>query len=129
MNTNKEFNLKIEDRGLVNIFYITGYFSSMNVVKVRQAFEETQKKGCKMLWIVLHEIDLMDSMGLGLLVNINKKLSTENGSLLLINPNKIVKDVIELTGTLFETRSNIRNFQDITSIFAMENPNTKIKKH
>ncbi len=114
----KEFSLKIDERGLVQIFFIAGDFASINVVEVREAFLAAEKKQCKKLGVVLQEIDTIDSMGIGLLVNIKKKLTAEGGSLLLINPNKRVQDVIEITGTSFDIRSNIKNFHDITSIFS-----------
>ena len=69
-------NIKIEtdERGLFFNIKLIGSLSGVNVVQLRKTFEFTQEIGHTKIGLDLSEVDFIDSMGIGIVMNIFKKL-------------------------------------------------------
>jgi len=96
--SDKIINVEKIEKGLYLLLKIGGAFSSMNVIKVRKCFEEALEIGHSRIALDLADVQLMDSMGVGLLVNMHKKLETEHGLLAIINPSDFVEKVLQASG-------------------------------
>lgn len=82
----------------VTILKPEGEISVRTLVELRKIFEKTVKVSNAKIAIDCQKVKFLDSSGIGLLVNVSRRLKDQNGSLGLYGCNEDVKDIIYLSG-------------------------------
>src|SRR3989339_1396770 len=95
----KECIVETEEHGMYSLVEVGGYLTANNVLKLRTAFEQSVSIGHSRMAIDLSQVEFIDSVGIGLLVNIKRKLDETEGMFGIINPSKVVSDVFEVSHT------------------------------
>ncbi|OGJ92466.1 MAG: hypothetical protein A2487_00715 [Candidatus Raymondbacteria bacterium RifOxyC12_full_50_8] len=93
------FVLKPEERGTYYLLTISGPFTAHHVLAVRKAFEAALAIGHTKMAFNLSGVDFLDSVGLGLLVNMKRKLDAAAGMFGIINPSQVVIDILDVSST------------------------------
>jgi anti-sigma B factor antagonist len=78
------FVIDKEERGLYFLLRITGEFTVQNLLRIRETVEEAMTVGHVYVAFDMSKTTMIDSSGIGLLVNLNQKLVAKGGSVLLI---------------------------------------------
>lgn len=78
------FSIKQEERGLYLLIHLTGEFTVQNLFRIRQTIEEAMTIGHVYIAFDMENTTMIDSSGIGLLVNLNQKLVAKGGSVFLI---------------------------------------------
>lgn len=95
--------------GGVPIIKIDGKIIGDGSQILRSKIEDQMNKGTNQIILDLGEVDLMDSSALGSMVAALISLQKKRGKLLIINPQKTVKDILEITrlNMVFEIHSSL----------------------
>ncbi|HEX2957653.1 MAG TPA: STAS domain-containing protein [Chitinispirillaceae bacterium] len=80
------------------IVEIKGRFVVKNLTQVRAALDELEMKQASRVAIDLSETMYLDSSALTILINFKKRISSRNGTLVLIKPNKNIADIFSIVG-------------------------------
>jgi anti-anti-sigma factor len=96
---NETLAIQKELRRTFYLLKMAGSLSAGNILNVRAAFDETQKKNCRKVAIDLSAVEFIDSMGIGILINFNKRMAKSQGQLLLINPSAVVSEIFDVADT------------------------------
>lgn len=90
--------IEATNKGKWKLISISGRFDAQNAQKVDAEVKSLIEQGNKYIAIDLTEINYMSSAGLRILLS-NRKLTKEKGgSLVLVNPQENVMEVLELSG-------------------------------
>ncbi|MBL8029275.1 MAG: STAS domain-containing protein [Fibrobacteres bacterium] len=92
-------SIDAEERGTYYYFKFTGVLSAQTVIDVRHSLEKAIETGANKLGIDLSAITHIDSTGLGLLINLSKKLAKEGGQCIVASPSSAVMLVMKATNT------------------------------
>jgi anti-anti-sigma factor len=96
---NETLAIQKESRRGFYLIKMVGSFSAGNILNIRAAFDESQKKNCRKVAIDLSAVEFIDSMGIGILINFNKRMAKSQGQLLLVNPSAVVSEIFEVSDT------------------------------
>ena len=88
-----------EERGVYFFFRFTGVLSAQTVVDVRHSLEKALSTGTTKIGIDLSGVGHIDSTGLGLLINLSKKMAKEGGHCIFAAPSNTVQLVMKATNT------------------------------
>ena len=88
-----------EERGVYYFFRFNGVLSAQTVVDVRHSLEKAMSTGAVKFGIDLSGVTHVDSTGVGLLINLTKKLMKEGGVCLFSSPSQQVQTVMKATNT------------------------------
>jgi len=88
--------LTTQEKGNHIIIHVAGSMTAKNIIEIRAAFEQASKRFSQIA-VELSGIDYMDSMGVGILVNMDRKLKGQDGRLLIISPSEGVREILELS--------------------------------
>ena len=107
----KNIQVEQDERGSYYFIKVNEYFSSINVVDVRKAFEFALEIGHNQIALDLSEVVYMDSMSMGLILNINDRLKKQEGKLVVVNPNTVAEDILNLSDAsrFLEIHHNVEN--------------------
>lgn len=98
--------MKIAKRevGQVIVLDAQGDFCLLEVGKAREQFKEILEQGSKQVVLNMTDVPKIDSSGIGALVDFQSKLKKSGGKFALMNINKHIYDIMELTNiiTFFE---------------------------
>ena len=104
-------NLNINDREIngVTIIDLDGTLDTNTSPWAEAEIQELLEKGKKNMIIDLGRTKYVSSAGLRVFLATAKKLMANSGTLMLANPNKIVKDILQVSGfdTIIEVRSTV----------------------
>ena len=104
-------NLNINDREIngVTIIDLDGTLDTNTSPWAEAEIHELLEKGKKNMVIDLGRTKYVSSAGLRVFLATAKKLMANSGTLMLANPNKIVKDILQVSGfdTIIEVRSTV----------------------
>jgi anti-anti-sigma factor len=114
---NETLSIQKEQRKTVHLLKMAGSFSAGNILSVRAAFDETQKNNCPKVAIDLSAVDFIDSMGIGILINFNKRMAKGRGQLLLINPSTVVSEIFDVADTGKYIKVRTMDIVDLESAF------------
>jgi anti-anti-sigma factor len=100
------------------IVEIKGRFVVRNLTQVRTVLDEIELKQPLRVAIDLNESIQIDSSALTILINLKKRISSRNGTLILIQPNKNISDIFSIVG--FEkTIPIIESFKEFKNRFGL----------
>ncbi len=88
-----------EERGTYYFFRFSGVLSAQTVVDVRNSLEKALGTGANRIGIDLSMVTHVDSTGIGLLINLMKRMAKEGGQCLFASPSQAVRTVIKATNT------------------------------
>ncbi len=91
-----QVNIKQELKSNYLLLTIDGYLTARYILSIRSSFNEAIEKN-KNVAIELSGIQLIDSMGIGILVNFYKQVKKKGGRLALVNPSEVAKDIFEVS--------------------------------
>ena len=91
--------IKSEERGTYFFVQIKGGFIARHILTARKTIEQAIEIGHTRIVLDLSEVEFLDSMGIGLMVNLNKRLKENSGRFIVINPSDVAWDIIEVSGT------------------------------
>ena len=100
MPLDKNFSLTKEERGLYFAVHVTGEFSVQNLLRIREVVEEGMSIGHVNIVFNMEKVIMIDSSGIGLLVNLNQKLVSKGGSVFLVAIPVGIQKTIEPSGIL-----------------------------
>ena len=89
-----------EKRGEYHLIRVNGALNYSGLHNIRKLIDEIIKSGVTQIALELSETTTINSGGIGLLINANKKLVNVGGALHLIAIQKNVKSTVESTGIL-----------------------------
>jgi anti-sigma B factor antagonist len=115
---NDTITIKNEDRPGFHLISLTGSLSAKNILEVRSYLDHTLKKAYPKVALDLSEVNYLDSMGLGILINFNKRVGKSRGEFLVVNPSTVVSEIFEIADT--EKYLKIRNIpaEKIDTLFS-----------
>lgn len=93
--------MEIKTRAYKNSLYITlkGELDEHSSVYTRETIDNIlDSESYGQVVIDLNELDFMDSTGIGVMIGRYKKLKQKNIPLYLVNPNKHIDKIFEMTG-------------------------------
>ena len=94
------FSIEGEERGLFFLIRINGDFSVRSIAIIRKTMEDAMTIGHVSIALNLQKTVFIDSSGIGLIMNVYKKLQEKGGSVYLINVAKEIREAINITGML-----------------------------
>ena len=83
----------------LEILGVAGELDAATVPRLREQLEQCLSGGCRWLLVDLHELEYIDSTGLGLLIGAAKRLAEAGGDLAIACPRPNVMRVFEISGT------------------------------
>lgn len=89
--------IKIEKKNDITILQITGNLDADSVAQFKKAANKIVEEGCCRLVIDCQAIDFIDSMGLGCLISLLRKVRTSQGDLKIASLSKDVHSIFEIT--------------------------------
>jgi len=101
-------NLKIEKKQDVVVLQVKGSLDADSVSQFKKKVNKIIEEGSKCLVLDGSELEFVDSMGLGSLISLLRKLRSQNGDLKVAAISKEVQQVFEITRLhqLFQIFSN-----------------------
>jgi len=93
-----------EERGLYYLINITGDFSVQSLLRVREAVEEAMTVGHINIAFNMEKVTLIDSSGIGLIVNLTQKLVAKGGNVYLVAVPQHIREMMEPSGVLSVTQ-------------------------
>lgn len=87
------------EKGTFFLVRVKGRLIAKHILTVRRTLEQAMDIGHTRIALDLALVDYMDSMGIGLIVNFNKKIRAADGRLFIVNPSPVASDIIEVSGT------------------------------
>ncbi len=100
-----------EKRGEYHLIRTSGVLNYSELLNIRKLIDEAIKSGATQIALELSKTTAINSGGIGLLINLNKKLVNIGGALYLIAMSEDVKSTIESTGIL-NTISHIKTVEE-----------------
>ena len=94
----KDIAIESDERGSYFYLKVNGHFGGSNIVEVRKAVEEALSIGHTKIALDLSGITFFDSMAVGLLTNLKKKLEEAKGLIGILNPSPAVDDILSVSG-------------------------------
>lgn len=94
------FAIDREERGLYFLIRINGDFSVRSLATIRKIVEEAMTIGHVSVAFNLSKVTFIDSSGIGLIMNIYKKLQEKGGAVYLISVSNDIRGAINTTGML-----------------------------
>jgi anti-sigma B factor antagonist len=98
-NMEQIISIDSEERGVYFFFRFTGVLSAQTVVDVKHSLEKAISTGTTNIGIDLSGVSHIDSTGLGLLINLSKKMVKEGGHCIFSAPSNAVQLVMKATNT------------------------------
>ena len=80
----------------VKVLRFSGKFNSRSRQEFQTAIGKAEQGGARKIILNLQDVSFVDSAALGLLANLQKKLTAQHIHLSLVNPQDYVKRVLEL---------------------------------
>ena len=99
MEKEKNMNIEADERGTYYLIKLSGHFGGKNILKLRKSIEEALEIGHSRIGLDLSEVEFIDTMGIGTMVNINKRIIDLEGVFGIINPSEVVRRLLEQAGT------------------------------
>lgn len=93
-----ELELETEKRNQWSVLRVTGDVDLFSAPQLRSAVYEIVESGQSQIAIDLSRVAFLDSTGLGVLVGALKRLREQNGTMVLLSPQKPVRRVLSVTG-------------------------------
>ncbi|MBW2470460.1 MAG: anti-sigma factor antagonist [Deltaproteobacteria bacterium] len=102
-------NIKIREIDSVTIFDLDGTLDTNTSPQAEDMINESLKKGTKKMIIDLDSTKYISSAGLRVFLSTAKKIMANSGTMMLASPNKIVKDILHVSGfnTIIEVRATV----------------------
>ncbi len=90
--------------GDIHVLELCGTLNTTNSPEVEEIVNEVIDEGANNIILDLDPLDMISSTGLRIILATGKKLHKLDGKIVLCNPNKIVMDVLKMSGfsTMFE---------------------------
>lgn len=93
---------------------IKGRFVVRNLTHVRSVLDELDQKMASRVAIDLGETIQLDSSALTILINFKKRITSRNGSVAIIHPNRNISEIFSIVGfekiiPIFETFKDFKN--------------------
>jgi len=88
--------ISIREKGSHKIIAIDGEVDLYNVGKLKAEIIQLVGEQVKSLVIDMNALNYMDSSGIALMANLQKKMKSQNGTFTIININKDVMNVLKL---------------------------------
>lgn len=89
--------IAIDKQDGITVFHIQGNLDAESVAQFKRSSTPVLEEGCVRLVIDCQRIDFMDSMGLGALISLLRRVRTQAGDIKLSGLNKEVRSVFEIT--------------------------------
>ncbi|MBL8028054.1 MAG: STAS domain-containing protein [Fibrobacteres bacterium] len=90
-----EFSVAVGTTKNFAIIKLNGSMSAKNIIEIRKIFEETLKKNSSIV-VDLSGVTLLDSMGVGILVNFYRIVSAKRGQFAAVCPPSDPRDILEV---------------------------------
>ncbi len=96
--------------GSVVVFAITGDIVFYNLNQIREIIKsEIEKAVTNKFLMNLSGVGMVDTIGIGFIVSVYNTVLSKKGSFSLVNPNEVVKNILEIVGL---TRLKIYDSED-----------------
>ncbi len=89
-----------EEKGIYYLIRIIGDFSVKSIRAIRDCIDEADSIGHIYIALDLQKTAFIDSSGIGLIMNLHKKLMARQGSLYLIGIPAVIKETFRVSGIL-----------------------------
>lgn len=106
--------LEIAKRGKVTILRCEGSLDADNVAPFKQAAYDVVNKGALEIILDASKLEFVDSMGLGVLISLLRRLKQQDGDIKIVSLSSDVKTIFEITRLyrLFDVYDSIREALD-----------------
>jgi serine/threonine-protein kinase RsbW len=111
-----DIDIQTEERGTFYLFKISGAFCARNILEIRRQLENGIGLGHTKFAIDMSGVDMLDSTGLGLIVNFTKTLAKQEGELLIVNPSTGARNAFDVSNTRMHLQIR-ENIEDIDLLF------------
>jgi len=91
-----QLNIKQEIRPDCLLIKVEGHLTARYILSARSAFNQALLDH-RNIAVDLSGIQLLDSMGVGILVNLFKQLKKKGGRLMILNPSPVAKEIFEVS--------------------------------
>lgn len=92
--------IKFSMSGDVSVVAFLGKHDSQTFLDAEERLKELIKQGTRKILINFAELDYINSAGLRIILVAAKEIKNVKGELRLCSPNKLIKDVFEISGFL-----------------------------
>lgn len=89
--------ITIEKQNQVAILKVSGNLDADSVAQFKKAANQLVDEGCFQLVMDCQALNFIDSMGLGAMISLLRKVRVQQGDLKISNVNQEVKSVFEIT--------------------------------
>ncbi len=89
-----------EEKGIFFLIRVTGDFNIKSIRAVRECVEEADTIGHVYIAFDLRKTAFVDSSGIGLIMNVHKKLMAKQGSVYLVGIPSSISETIRVSGIL-----------------------------
>ena len=112
----KKIEIREEEKDRYYFIKAKGYFSSTSILEIRKRLEDALSLGHLKMAMDLSEIQFIDSVGLGLLINFCRKMKDAGGIFCIVNPSPAVSNIIHVSGAakVLDVRQGVT---DVNSLF------------
>lgn len=93
-----DLQLETENLAQWSVLRVSGDVDLFSAPQLRSAVYEMIESGQSQIGIDLSRVAFLDSTGLGVLVGALKRVKEQNGSMVLLSPQKSVRRVLNVTG-------------------------------
>ncbi len=106
-------NIEQESLGNATLLKLKGNLDSFSVGALKERMDGQLESGVHNFIMDLTEVDFMDSAGLGQLVGALKKSAPHGGDVILVGPNKTIRDLLRMTrlDSIFKCVDNVTEAQ------------------
>ena len=110
-------SVRQETRGSCRVIKLTGALAAKNILEIRALFDEILKSDHRKIALDLSAVNYLDSMGVGILINFNKRVAKNHGRMAVINPSQVVSEIFDVADT--DKYLTVRNVDsaNIDSVF------------
>ena len=111
----RDIEIVEEEQGLFYLLNIKGAFTARNVLQLRARIEYALNLGHTKLVMNLSAVHLMDSTGVGLIVNVFKNIQKVQGAFVIINPSEPVQKIFTVSSLAqcLDIRHNVENLDNL----------------
>jgi anti-sigma B factor antagonist len=91
-----QLNVKQETRSNFLLVKVEGHLTARHILSARATFNQALQEHGNIA-MDLSGIQFLDSMGVGILVNLFKQMKKKGGRLIILNPSQVAKEIFEVS--------------------------------
>ncbi len=89
--------IQTEKRGEITVLFMSGNLDAESVPQFKKVANKIVEEGCNTLVVECQKLDFIDSMGLGAMISLLRKVRTQKGDLKISSLKADVRSVFEIT--------------------------------